>query len=687
MSLRLSGLALGGAVVLSALAACAPEEELSVSQWADQYRGIAAESGSAFAGKWSTARAPYLREIMDVMGVDHPAPRVAVVGSAQSGKTQALNNAIGHTVDLHPRSIMVLTPSLSKSLAWNREQWEPMISATERLSLKVMAQSRTNAKDSTSFHKRFRGGYLKLVSAGTAKELQSSSIALLVLEEPTDYPLDAGGRGDPIEQARHRMDAWGDEAKEIAASTTGEKGKCRITEMFEAGDQRRFNVPCPHCGDYHLLAIERMKLWDGRPVFTCPSCGSSIEEHHLPGMLAGGIWLKSYPAGADGSPDPANPAPPSVIPPGDIERWAQRGSAGRYPSFHFWQAYSPFASWSRIWREFEECRTHPEKLRTFYQQVLAEPYEATHDRLKWEDVKAVMTAPRLIAAARVVRGEIPAWAAVLIGAGDVQDDRLEWAFYAYGPGGRRARIDAGVVPIPAIDPRAWHELARVASYEYEGPHINPLRADRFGVDTGGHFTHEAYRFARSYGVLPLKGSSNPDAPPLTLGNRVKVKDVHGKVIARIPLYQVGTFNLKKRHYHGLRQAALTSETGELEPGALILDPASTDADYRQITAEFLVETVHKGRRVAYWDKPKHLANEQTDMAVYADALAIGYGVDRFSEDQWQDLFTRRAKDPALAGAAPLERLMMTPDLPPPSRPGRAARKAELARKISGQTPD
>ncbi|MGY6663375.1 MAG: phage terminase large subunit family protein [Glycocaulis sp.] len=683
---RFPDLASGASVVFTGIAACTPQEEVTVSQWADRHRGISGQSGSPHEGQWSTDRAPYLREIMDVMGVEHPAPRVVVRGSAQSGKSQALNNAVGHTIDTQPRSIMVMTPSLSKALAWNREQWEPMVEATPRLALKVMAQRSRSEKDSTSFHKRFRGGFLKLVTASSAKELQSSTIGLLVLEEPTDYPLDADGRGDPIDQARHRMDAWGEEAKELAASTPGEKGKCRITAMYEAGDQRRFFLPCPHgeCGQYHELAFERMKEWEGRPVFACPSCGSAIEEHHLAGMLAQGCWVKTYT-----SDDPANPAPPSIIAAEDMGAWRGRGSEGRYPSFHFWQAYSPFASWRKIWAEAQEARANPEKLRTFYQQVLAEPYELAHDRPDWEAVRDVMTSPVIIRhAGRVVRGQMPEWAAVLIGSGDVQDDRLEWAYYGFGPGGRFARIDAGVIPIPAQDPRAWQELARVAGYQYEGPHMELTGADRFGVDTGGHFTHEAYRFARQAGVLALKGARDGDAPPITLGKRVKVKDTRGKVVARIPIHWVGTHNLKKRLYHGLAQAALSAETKELEPGSFLLDPQSTEIDYRQITAEYLVEDVIKGRRVAYWDKAKHQANEQTDLAVYALAMAIGFGVDRFDADGWQALFARRAKDQALSDALPLEKLMLAPDTMSEAASARQeelrkARKAALIEKMKG----
>src|SRR5690606_32516317 len=157
---------------------------------------------------------------------------------------------------------------------------------------------------------------------------------------------------------------------------------------------------------------------------------------------------------------------------------------------------------------------------------------------------------------------------------------------------------------------AWVELARVMAYEYEGPNCVPLRAERFGVDTGGHHTGHAYRFAHRMGAQALKGKPNdPDAPPLTIGNPGKVRDETGKVVARVPLHLVGTFLLKKRVYFGLHQAALTAESGELEPAALFLPPDSSDADYQQITAEYLVEDVKRGRRVSSWECAKTQPNE------------------------------------------------------------------------------
>ncbi len=70
------------------LARCAavlkPPPELTLSEWADKYRVLSAES-SAEPGRWHTDKAPYQREIMDAIGDPH-IRKVVIMSAAQIGK-------------------------------------------------------------------------------------------------------------------------------------------------------------------------------------------------------------------------------------------------------------------------------------------------------------------------------------------------------------------------------------------------------------------------------------------------------------------------------------------------------------------------------------------------------------------------------------------------------------------------
>ena len=59
----------------------APPPILTVSQWADRYRKLSAES-AAEPGQWNTDRAPYQREILDAVN-DPACEEVVIMSSAQ----------------------------------------------------------------------------------------------------------------------------------------------------------------------------------------------------------------------------------------------------------------------------------------------------------------------------------------------------------------------------------------------------------------------------------------------------------------------------------------------------------------------------------------------------------------------------------------------------------------------------
>ncbi|CAI3958882.1 phage terminase large subunit family protein, partial [Commensalibacter papalotli (ex Botero et al. 2024)] len=48
--------------------------------------------------------------------------------------------------------------------------------------------------------------------------------------------------------------------KIVSGSTPTIKGLSRIEKLYQEGDQRRFYVPCPHCGGYQVLE------WGGKDV-------------------------------------------------------------------------------------------------------------------------------------------------------------------------------------------------------------------------------------------------------------------------------------------------------------------------------------------------------------------------------------------------------------------------------------
>jgi phage terminase large subunit GpA-like protein len=351
----LPGLASGLEVVFSALAAHAtPEPELSASEYAEKYRVVGIESQSPHPGPWKNERAPYLVEVMDACQFCNGVKRVIITGCAQFGKSDGILNAVFQGMDVSPRGILVVLPSIDEARTWSRLKWEPNVAASPRIRGVAYVRKSRSSDGSTTMVKRFRGGSLEIATAGASKGLQMRTMGVCIFEECDQYEEEVGIGGDPIAAGEARMLTFGEDAKSILASTPGFAGRSRITSEYEASDQRRWMAPCPHCGDFQVLDFLTLSLHEGRPVFSCIGCGGVIEEAHKRLMNARAVWVPTF-EHPESEPDAraANPAPPKLIVADEINRWRNRDCEGRARGYHLWQGQSNLSSWLTIWEKWQ----------------------------------------------------------------------------------------------------------------------------------------------------------------------------------------------------------------------------------------------------------------------------------------------------------------------------------------------
>jgi hypothetical protein len=237
---ELPGLAAGRQTLFDELARLAkPDVELTVSEHANLYRLVSPESGSPFPGPWRTDRVPYLREPRDCLHPDHPARRVTLKASAQTGKSKLGVNWFCFIVDRAPGPMLTVLPTGAEAVKYNRVKLQPTIDASPRIRHRVRSEnSRDEAASTTSF-KRFGGGFNQITTASSSKGLQMLSTRWLILDEVSGYLRDVDGRGSPSSQARARQKAFGDLAKELAISTPGVDGECEISDLYDASDRPR----------------------------------------------------------------------------------------------------------------------------------------------------------------------------------------------------------------------------------------------------------------------------------------------------------------------------------------------------------------------------------------------------------------------------------------------------------------
>jgi phage terminase large subunit GpA-like protein len=238
----------------------------------------------------------------------------------------------------------------------------------------------------------------------------------------------------------------------------------------------------------------------------------------------------------------------------------------------------------------------------------------------WEDeAVAAINADGLIARAQrdgYSSGTCPEGVVLLLMAVDVQDTWLETTVWGFGRGEEMWRIwHQKVEGSPAYD-EVWQQIDSIRKTQFPREGGGTLQVRHCAVDTGGHFTQEAYEFCRARaaeGVVAIKGSSIKAAPALGKGSKVDV-NWRGRVIKRgLTLYMVGGDTLKRTIYARLKK----DSTG---PGSIHFGQDVTEDYLQGLTCERLVPKTVKGFITLHWEKPSGARNEPLDLCVYSLAV-------------------------------------------------------------------
>ena len=314
-----------------------PDPDLTVSDWADAHRWLSSRA-AAEPGRYRTARAPYLREIMDALSPGHPAQRISFMKAAQVGATEAGNNWIGFVIHHAPGPMLAVLPTVEMAKRASRGRIDPLIAESPVLRERV-SPARSRDAGNAMLSKEFPGGILVMTGANSATGLRSMPARYVFLDEVDAYPASADEEGDPVTLAEARTTTFAHRRKVFLVSTPTIRGLSRIERAFEASDQRRYFVPCPHCGAMQWLQFERLRWAKGKPetaAYHCAGCERAIAEHHKTEMLARGEWRAT-----------AVSADPKAI------------------GFHLSALYSPLGwkSWAEIARDWLAAQASDEMLR------------------------------------------------------------------------------------------------------------------------------------------------------------------------------------------------------------------------------------------------------------------------------------------------------------------------------------
>ena len=587
-----------------------PDPTLSVSEWADQHRMLSPRA-SAEPGRYRTDRTPYMRAIMDALSPSHATRRVVFMKAAQVGATEAGNNWIGYVIHHAPGPMLAVQPTVELAKRFSRQRIDPLIEESPILRARVKP-ARSRDAGNTVLSKEFPAGLLVMTGANSAVGLRSMPARYLFLDEVDAYPPSADEEGDPVAlaEARTRTFAW--RSKVFLASTPTIHGISRIEREYEASDQRRFVVPCPHCQHRQWLRFERLRWEKSRPEtarYRCEACEGAIEEHHKTAMLAAGEWRTT-----------ATSSDPGTI------------------GFHLSALYSPvgWLSWVEIARAWETAQATDEAKRSFKNSMLGETWMETGEAPDWQRLYERREQWQV--------GTVPAGGLFLTAGADVQKDRIEVSVWAWGRGLTSWFVDHIIIEGGPEHAQTWAQLSALLDQTFPHAHGARLGIARLSIDTG-YEAPAVYAWARHVGqgqVAPVKGVEGFNrAAPIVGPSYVDVTEGGRKLRRGARLWTVAVATFKSETYRFLRLNRPTDNEiaeGISHPAGYIHLPRGLEAEWvKQLVAEQLVTVKTKrGFQRLEWQKLRE-RNEVLDCRVYARAAAWIAGADRWPDEKWRDL--------------------------------------------------
>lgn len=470
-----------------------PPEDLTLSEWADKYRVLSFASAEG-GNKWRTSRTPYMKEPMDAF-TDPNVREIFVISPSQCGKSELELNAIGYIIDQDPGPIMYIQPGEDDAERFSDFRISPMLHDCPTIRNKMGAASRGTKNRKSKSKKTFPGGILMINGSRSPSKLSSSPIRYLLGDEVDRWTRRSGEDGDPWELAKTRTTTFYND-KHLAVSTPLLKSNSKICELFYTGTQEYWKHKCPHCGEWHYIKfsdivfdknykiINKHKTWQVSDIYyRCPKCGALSTEQEMRNTK---------------------------------QEWkADNPIAYEHGIRSFW--LSPFASpwvpWKSICLNFLYCGHDPEKLKTFYNTKLGQP---------WEDRGEVGSEDEFLRRRENYgyrddgsRIEVPEGVILLTAGIDTQGNRLEYEVLGHGLYGETWGVEKGTLMGDPNLPEVWQKLDDLKAHAFLDKDKRPFYIRLMFIDSGGNKTSAVYDNVlprQGIGVAAIKGQGGEGIP-------------------------------------------------------------------------------------------------------------------------------------------------------------------------------
>lgn len=643
-----------------------PIERVPFSAWLQQ--NIELIDGPQTGELWNARGAPYLPEIADCLSDDHPCNLVTVEKSQQTGASILALGWCLYVADREPANMLYGVPGIEALKALNNTKFKPLCDAFHKRIKRtvILPQTARSGEGSTTYEKRFAGGFLAFANANSVMDLSMITCRKGVKDEVSKWE-DIPGYGDPeklffgrftahrrtrdykiLEISTPEVDSGLDDLDDV-------EGHCRINRSFLKSDRRYWNCVCPECGQLFVHTFDRLLIDNKHPHrsrYSC-TCGHEISEAERVVAVRAGEWIAAMP-GED-----------------------------RHPGFHIDAFLSMMMTYGDIAQDHIDAKTETAK-KAFHNLVLGLPYKYGGDA---PDHVRLMERRE----PDLVRGQVPPRGLILTAFADVQMRGLWVEIVAHASNREKWVVDAFYIDgdTSSVNAKAFEDLkSAVLDREFPDAFGGKRRIDALAIDSG-YRSHVVYAFVRNNQrihpmtghdiVLATKGMKGWGRPAIGTPTLVDV-DLGGRRISQgCKVWPLGTWPLKSTHYTELHI--------EKKPDDLIYPDGYRhhggwldDVYFKQLTAESLQDIRFKGR-VTGRKWVRNGDNHFLDCAVGNEALFEYLGGSITTPEQWAKLAVLRGLPPDLSRAD-----LFTPKRAETVDPANAAGAIE-ARKNAERKPE
>lgn len=518
------------------------------SDWTEKNR-VMTKDVSSYPGQFSYDRTPYLREIVDQLSPDSPAHTIACMKGAQVGfSTGVIEAGIGWIISQNPGNILFLTGHselAEEAMSGKIDQMIDSCGLRPLIRPNVLRKKNSRTGD-TNKSKEFPGGSLVSGSAGNHKLLRQRSVRYGFIDDYEAAKQSTKESGTTREMIEQRFAAYALKKKLYYISTPEVKSSSNINEVFLMGDQRKYFVPCPCCGDFISLEWS-IPLEDGNTAgitwetddnneliassvgYRCQSCLGFFTDRHKMEMLSLGEWRPT-----------AKPSQPGFL------------------SYHLSSLYAPVGmdDWEKYVRQYLDAappggEVRQKKMQTFTNLVLGLPWEEQNSKTSAKEIQnnlrnyPIDTIPENVSI-KDGNGKIVVLTLSCDLNGKVDDARLDYEVCAWSESGSSYSVTQGSIGtfVPrentikykqdrepwsyqlGTERSVWKELNKIIERIWVADSGRTMKIAITGVDTSFTFNGHAYE-----GVDSLKG----------IVVKLKGKDVNifSKIGKDTPSFHVG----------------------------------------------------------------------------------------------------------------------------------------------------